>query len=44
VEGLDVLVDIIGKHTPGDDVAVHVLRRSGETTLTVTLGKRKDSN
>ena len=43
-EGLDVLVDIIGKHTPGDSVAVHVLRPSGETTLTVTLGRRKNAN
>jgi serine protease Do len=41
VNGLDVLADTVGRHKPGDAVALRLLRGDGERTVTVILGQRK---
>jgi predicted metalloprotease with PDZ domain len=36
--GGDVLGEVLGRHAPGDRVTVHLRRRSGPETVTLTLG------
>ncbi|HEV2790992.1 MAG TPA: trypsin-like peptidase domain-containing protein [Solirubrobacterales bacterium] len=43
VEGMDELVEAIGRSKPGDKLELTVLRDGDEETVTVTLGRQPDS-
>jgi Peptidase family M28/PDZ domain/PA domain len=40
IDDLNVLVEVLGSHAPGDEIVVVVRRGEGEATLQITLGAR----